>query len=469
MEMGRATSKIAPWIDFVISGEADDIIVPLCNAILTKDDAQLLQMRNLSGVISNIDAGLTVSCERKVSRGRCRDVSSLPAPNYDEYFDELSISPFKDQVEPALLLESSRGCWWGQVSHCVFCGLNGKAMEFRSKDADTIVKEMMALVSKYNVRRIGFLDNILDHQWFKLVAPKLQEAKLDVELFYETKTNLRREEVAKLRELGVLCIQPGIESLSTEVLKLMGKGSTAIHGIQLLKWCSEFGIEVRWGFLAGFIDERDEWYEKMAKWLPLVFHLQPPQGFVQVEFHRFSPYHTRQEYFDLTLKPMAAYKYIYVGDENIISDLAYIFEDTSPNFFFERPGIIQIESLVKQWRETFKFDRDALYIEQHGDDLIVFDHRDCRSAATHILTGVEATLYRLADTAPPLTRLITETCEFHAVSVGEVQAKLQDLVLNHLVLEIDGRVVALATTREKTYPYNGKYAPYGRVRTPEEI
>ena len=50
-----------------------------------------------------------------------------------------------------------------------------------------------------------------------------------------------------LRDAGVTTIQPGIESFSDRVLKLMKKGVTGLQNIQLLKWCKEIGRHSRSG------------------------------------------------------------------------------------------------------------------------------------------------------------------------------------------------------------------------------
>jgi len=55
--------------------------------------------------------------------------------------------------------------------------------------------------------------------------------------FYEVKANLTRVQVSALRAAGVTRIQPGIESLSDHVLKLIGKGTCGLRNVQLLKWC----------------------------------------------------------------------------------------------------------------------------------------------------------------------------------------------------------------------------------------
>ncbi len=89
---------------------------------------------------------------------------------------------------------------------------------------------------------IQVVDNILDLKYFKTLLPELAERKLNVSLFYETKSNLKKEQVRLLRDAGVLTIQPGIESFSDKVLKQMKKGVSGLQNIQLLKWCKEIGV-----------------------------------------------------------------------------------------------------------------------------------------------------------------------------------------------------------------------------------
>ena len=102
---------------------------------------------------------------------------------------------------------------------------------------------------------------------------------MDLSLFYETKANLRKDQVALYRAAGLTAIQPGIESLSTPVLKLMRKGVSALQNLQLLKWCSEYGIDAKWNFLAGFPGEAPEWYAGLPELVRKVRHLCRRSGF----------------------------------------------------------------------------------------------------------------------------------------------------------------------------------------------
>jgi ribosomal peptide maturation radical SAM protein 1 len=170
-------------------------------------------------------------------------MNSVPVPDYDDFFEQLRKSPAAGAVSPSLLVETAGGCWWGERAHCTFCGLNGATMAFRSKTPERVLDEITALRERYGTRAFSVVDDILDMSYFRSVLPKLAKANLGIDFFWEIKANLTRDHVCLLRDAGVLMVQPGIESLSDHVLKLMRKGTTAFRNIELLKWCKEYGVK----------------------------------------------------------------------------------------------------------------------------------------------------------------------------------------------------------------------------------
>ena len=137
------------------------------------------------------------------------------------------------------------------------------------------------------------MDNILDLKYFKTLLPELARQGARVSLFYETKSNLKKDQVRLLRDAGVTMIQPGIESFSDEVLKLMKKGVSGLQNIQLLKWCKEIGVEPLWNFLLGFPGESPDEYQRdgrprrarLPPAAPGRRHRHPPRP-LQPEFQR---------------------------------------------------------------------------------------------------------------------------------------------------------------------------------------
>jgi radical SAM superfamily enzyme YgiQ (UPF0313 family) len=132
---------------------------------------------------------------------RVRDLDALPYPEYDDYFGSES------QVRPAdgrgyVLMETPRGCWWGEKQHCTFCGLNGNSMAYRAKSPARALDEIFTLTARYRTHRVEMVDNILDMGYFRSLLPELERRGVSLDIFYETKANLRKDQVALLRAAG---------------------------------------------------------------------------------------------------------------------------------------------------------------------------------------------------------------------------------------------------------------------------
>jgi radical SAM superfamily enzyme YgiQ (UPF0313 family) len=128
-------------------------------------------------------------------------MNSVAPPDYDDYFAERGRAVEGGVAVPpqaGLPFESSRGCWWGQKKHCTFCGLNNEGMSYRSKSAERVVREVTELVSKYQTPSLMAADNILDARGYADLLPRLADVPIDLELFYEIKANVTRDQVAAL-------------------------------------------------------------------------------------------------------------------------------------------------------------------------------------------------------------------------------------------------------------------------------
>jgi ribosomal peptide maturation radical SAM protein 1 len=317
-EMGQALHRRFGFVDLVASGEADVSFPALVDALADGRDPQ-----DVPGLLVRDANGSTV---RTAEQAMVRDLDALPVPHYADYLDQLQASPSSIDVLPTLLLESSRGCWWGAKHHCTFCGLNGGSMAYRSKSADRVLMEIESLRAQ-GAGAVAVVDNILDMHYFRTVLPALAERGMPLDLFYEVKANLTREQIQLLARAGVRHIQPGIESLSDAVLGLMRKGTTALQNIQLLKWCAEYGVVPEWNFLYGFPGEDPAEYARMAELVDSIRHLPPPTGHGPLRLDRFSPYHEDPEGFGITdVRPFAPYKYLYQVDPDQLMQIAYYFE-----------------------------------------------------------------------------------------------------------------------------------------------
>lgn len=458
-EMGVATHRNFPWVDYVVSGEADGIIADLCKNILgTNNDVPLSLLPN--GVFAPVHrkTGIKPVAERI----KFNNLDQLPAPDYDDYFISLKESPIGKFIRAALPLETSRGCWWGALHHCTFCGLNGNGMGFRSKSPEKVLQEIETLEAKYNISSFEVVDNILDMSYFNTLLPVLAEAPKRRNLFYEVKANLSREKILLLKQAGINWIQPGIESLHSNVLDLMDKGVKGWQNIQLLKWCREYGIRVSWSILFNFPGEEDEWYTEMEEWIPQLEHLQAPAGLIPLRYDRFSVYHTKATALGLDLQPYSAMFDVYGLPATELNELAYFFVDRGDYDPFGKAGPVhskktdskqffQFTEKVKAWRENFwQATSPILCMEEKGDTVIIFDTRSCAKQFRNVLTGLARAIVLLSDSgcsSTALNKALEHDFKLTA-SENELAKTITELKDWGYIIEIDGRYLNLAVQGE---------------------
>ena len=201
----------------------------------------------------------------------------------------MTISPGLDINNIDIKIEFSRGCWWGQHSQCTFCGLNGLGISYRSKSPEKALSDLLTISKKYRIVDFTVTDNILNPVYVTTMLKQLSQTETQLNLFFEVKAALSKKQILGMSNAGVRLVQPGIESLSTHVLKLMRKGTTMLQNIQTLKWLKQFYIQPLWNILYGFPREKEDDFLIQERVLPHIFHLTPPGGIFNIEMHRFSP------------------------------------------------------------------------------------------------------------------------------------------------------------------------------------
>ncbi|HEV7921348.1 MAG TPA: RiPP maturation radical SAM C-methyltransferase [Thermoanaerobaculia bacterium] len=445
--MGMATRRAFPWVDFVVSGEADEIIVPFVRDVLARG-------RDIAPPPGVIDAAIAARVDIEPPRASVWSVDTIPTPDYDDYFTALDRSPLRELIMPALVVETSRGCWWGAKSHCTFCGLNGGNMAFRAKSPERAAQDFHRLAARYGVRRFTVVDNIIDMQYHQTMLPLLAGCGYDI--FYETKANLRRHHMQSFSDAGVRSIQPGIESLHDEILHLLAKGNKAWMNVQLLKWAAELAMDISWVFLVDVPGQRDASYIEMLMWLPSVMHLPPPSFAVPIQFMRFSPYHRDAAKYGFDLVPEPAYAQVYpLGDEEM-QQLAYEFVDRrAPS----QEGIGQslLLAWLGLWREAHRNgSRPVLEMRYDADAIELVDTRSCRAADRHRLEGDAARLYAACDEAVGRNELRER------LGIDRFDEIADQLLADKVLLELSGRLLALAVDVTRPRP-EGAPNPGGRI------
>jgi len=300
--------------------------------------------------------------------------------DYKPFLNTLAKNFPQDPIEPILLFETSRGCWWGERAHCTFCGLNGVSMAYRAMDPNLALKQFDSLFEfAPQVSRVEAVDNILPKSYLQEVLP-LMKTPESLSIFYEVKADLSESDVQVLAKARVRLIQPGIESLATSTLKLMKKGTTSFRNVCLLKFCAVYDIHPAWNLLIGFPGEGEEVYRKYIDDIPLLTHLPPPTGVYPVRFDRYSPYFVKSKEYELDLHPLDYYSLIYPFPEDALDNLAYYFADSNTGAAYAQTmskWLGKIREKIDRWVEAWKDDQaiPTLVLYGSGDQSMIRDSR----------------------------------------------------------------------------------------------
>jgi ribosomal peptide maturation radical SAM protein 1 len=386
-EMGLELVRTVDFIDAAVIGEGDEAFPRLLKVLAAGGN-----LDEVPGLARRQDGVVRVTPPAPVAD----QLDDLPAPDYDEYFqraEDLGVLPRSGLRDVWLPIETGRGCWWGAKHHCTFCGLNGETMRFRSKSAERVLAELAGQARRYRSFRFEAVDNILDMAYFTKLFPVLAENETGYEIFYEVKANLSRPQLKLMAQAGVTHIQPGIESLSSNVLRLMRKGVRAIQNINLLRWALYYGIEVKWNLLWGFPGETEQDYAGQVEVMPHLWHLPPPENSARIWLERFSPIFTEQDTFRLRHRsPERSYRYIYpeaVDLERVAYFFDYEFDGGLPDSAY-----VDVHRAADEWFRTWQDgSRPVLKYWSAPGFVQIYDERQRGQGGSYTLEDTLADLY----------------------------------------------------------------------------
>jgi ribosomal peptide maturation radical SAM protein 1 len=440
--MGAVIAERVPAIDYVFSGPALETFPRFVRCAL---DGDLAAADAVTGIVSRRNCG---DPRFRQAVGPNHDIDDVLRPEYDSFLGALGDHPDLARTgngTPTLYFETSRGCWWGERSHCTFCGLNGQTMAYRSMRADLAIEQFEWLFEfAPQFKSLSCTDNILPRSYPRDVFPHL-EPPPGVSIFYEVKLPLSRRDLTRLVAGGVTVVQPGIEALATRTLKLMGKGTTAFQNLQFLKSCADLGIDPQWNLLIGFPGEDNATLEQCAHEIPRLAHLRPPYDIFMVRFDRFSPYFVKRDEFGLDLHPMDYYPLTYPFPPEALADLAYFFADHSlaPYMLNALEWHDRLRVLVATWRRAWSEGAKRPELRLVGSSADGWQIRDSRWGEVTIESVDEETcrlLRRLSSPARP------DQLADDFGGRAALDRRLRWLDERNLLFEEEGRVLSLVLT-----------------------
>ncbi|MBN2533230.1 MAG: RiPP maturation radical SAM C-methyltransferase [Spirochaetales bacterium] len=331
--MAEGIVSLSAGIDYVFSGESESVFPEFLNNVLC----------GCPPLISIIPGE------------PCMDMDGIPTPDYQDYFQQREYCQKNGLSLPDLMklpYETSRGCWWGQKFRCTFCGI--RVTRFRKKSPDRVIEQLKSFLEKYPYQKIVNADEIMPYSYFKVLIPRLEKEIPSLHMFYEVKANLTLRQVRALCDAGIKVIQPGIEALSSPLLKQIRKGILSRQNIALLRYARSVYIQLDWNLLHGFPGDRPEDYEHYLTLIPRLRHLNPPNSFGKVYIVRFNSYFRfPDEYGIKYLKPKAVYSDI-LPEGSDLGKIAYYFDGEFSSIISKSPDLVKtIDDEVQAWRNAW--------------------------------------------------------------------------------------------------------------------
>ncbi|WP_426511743.1 RiPP maturation radical SAM C-methyltransferase [Dactylosporangium sp. McL0621] len=378
--MGPALARSLDVIDYAVVGEGDDAFPALLDALAKGEDPAAVP-------------GVATRSRHTPPAPPRPHLDDLPVPDYDEYFTRAAGLGLPVE-HVALPFESARGCWWGARHHCTFCGLNATTMAFRAKSPERVLAELDAQSRRHRTFRFEAVDNILGPRLLRELVPAL--ADREYQLFYEVKANLDRAQLRGLAQAGVTRLQPGLESLSSAVLRRMDKGVRAAQNVNLLRWARYYGIDIGWNILWGFPGETAAEYAAQTALVPHLAHLAPPADAGPVWLERFSPLFTT-----FAKRPEESYSYVYPSTVDL-DEVAYFF-DYDPVTAVDPAVYASLRDAVAAWTARWREPEPPLLVYRAAPGFLqIYDTRDPAATGTYTFRDTLAAIY-LACSARPRT------------------------------------------------------------------
>ncbi|HKT48781.1 MAG TPA: RiPP maturation radical SAM C-methyltransferase, partial [Candidatus Angelobacter sp.] len=432
--------KNCPQIDYVHCGDAEISFPEMVRRLYSGRS-----MEGLQGLMWRDEQGSVRYAGRAPN---FMDMNRTPLPDFDEYFYARQASGYEksDAVQELLVpFEAARGCWWGEKNHCTFCGLNRSGMEFRAKDPDKVLEQLEALSRRYGQFYFNAIDNIMAPEYVEKLFGRLAAANSDLCIHYEIRPNFSRSQLGRLRRSGLFSVQPGIESLSTNILKIMRKHSTGMRNVELIKWCTYYGINALYNILCRFPGETEEDYRVQSEIASKITHLQPPYAIVKARADRGSPMYTEPETQSISgLVPARCYQYIFPKAFDL-RRISYYFDHKMANTV-DDDIYEELFGRVGAWQAGWNSaNRPFLKYRKAWHSIAIFDGRQS-----------EVVTYSYHDDAAALYEYCAEArtprdIEANLGNDAWIQESLNDFVSKDLMLAVDGRYLSLALPENRNF------------------
>jgi len=212
-------------------------------------------------------------------------------PDYGDFFEN---QPPRIRSAGTLLLEASRGCEHGGCSFCAQNSRSGRTI----KPVARLAEDLETFSRLYPARQLEFADTSFPPE--SLTCSPLMTRLRKFANYAECRA-LKDKEMAALARAGFQTVQIGVESLHTEVLRRMNKGTTLLDNIACLRDSARHELEIYYNIILDMPGTSRGELREMVELLPWLHHLRPPSALVSFQLQRGSPIFKRPHRYGLKI------------------------------------------------------------------------------------------------------------------------------------------------------------------------
>lgn len=239
-----ATMENFSYIDFIVRGEAEQVIVELCNKLQNNKGVEEL------GGITYRKSNAT--CKRNPDNPLIENLDDIPIPVYDLY-------PIEECRHYGYIksfpIEVGRGCPFS----CSYCASSVYwRRKYRVRSIVRIIEEIKLIKKEYGFRKFDFVHDIfgIDTAWTAALCDALLKENLSIEWSCSCRMDIMDPSLIKtMSEAGCTSIYCGLESGSRHIQKYIGRNLKLAEISESIEYMKEIGIKPNPSFIIGFPDE----------------------------------------------------------------------------------------------------------------------------------------------------------------------------------------------------------------------
>lgn len=232
--------------DFCISGEGEQTLLELVEALRTNGDYQ-----TIPGISYLYEGAVNVL----IPREKVRELSELPQPDriaipIEKYLDTWK----KHHGKRTLNISTQRGCPYT----CKWCSTAVYGQSYRRNSPENVVQEIEWLIQTYQVEALWFVDDVftVSHKWLSELHQLFLERQIQIDFEIITRAERLNEQVLlQLKEMGCFRIWIGAESGSQQIIDRMDRRVKLETVQSMMQQTRKFGMEAGTFIMVGYPGE----------------------------------------------------------------------------------------------------------------------------------------------------------------------------------------------------------------------